>query len=209
MPLTEGKPPPRLVEPLGRQHDRASFSCGKSALDQYLKQLARQDARRHVAAPFVLVPERGDKTILGYYTLSSFAVDLADLPQDVARQLPAYPNVPITLLGRLAVDQRHAGQGFGEFLLMVAPRIHTIVPDCCRCGCCRRDRCERRPALQALQFHPVSRSPKPPFPSHANDRRSLQMTLAGTGCTGAAMTRHSARVEMAPISRVPDAGERR
>ena len=119
MPI-EGQPTERLVEPLGRQHDRASFSCGNPALDQYLKQLARQDARRHVAAPFVLVPEPGDKTILGYYTLSSFAVDLSDLPQDVARKLPAYPNVPVTLLGRLAVDQRHAGQGLGEFLLIDA-----------------------------------------------------------------------------------------
>ena len=37
-----------------------------------------------------------------------------------ARKLPSYPNVPVTLLGRLAVDQRHAGQDLGEFLLMDA-----------------------------------------------------------------------------------------
>jgi GNAT superfamily N-acetyltransferase len=109
-----------LVEPLGKQHDRASFSCGNPALDEYLKQRARQDARRYVAAPFVLVPGPGEKTIHGYYTLSSFAVDLSDLPQDTARKLPSYPNVPVTLLGRLAVDQRHARQGLGEFLLMDA-----------------------------------------------------------------------------------------
>jgi len=109
-----------LVEPLGKQHDRASFSCGNPALDEYLKQRARQDAGRYVAAPFVLVPGPGEKTILGYYTLSPFAVDLSDLPQDTARKLPSYPNVPVTLLGRLAVDQRRARQGLGEFLLMDA-----------------------------------------------------------------------------------------
>jgi len=109
-----------LVEPLDRHHDRASFSCGNPALDDYLKQRARQDARRYVAAPFVLVPAPGEKTILGYYTLSSFAVDLEQLPEDVAKKLPSYPNVPVTLLGRLAVDRRHARQGFGEFLLMDA-----------------------------------------------------------------------------------------
>src|SRR5947209_7889427 len=101
---SESTPPHWLVEPLGRQHDRASFACGTPVLDQYLKQLARQDARRYVAAPFVLVPGPGDNTILGYYTLSSFAVDLSDLLQESARKLPAYPNVPVTLLGRLAVD---------------------------------------------------------------------------------------------------------
>lgn len=109
-----------LVEPLERHHDRTSFSCGNPALDQYLKERARQDARRYVAAPFVLIPAPGEKTILGYYTLSSFAIDLAELPEDTARKLPSYPNVPVTLLGRLAVDQRHAGQGYGEFLLMDA-----------------------------------------------------------------------------------------
>jgi GNAT superfamily N-acetyltransferase len=119
---SERTPPEGLVEPLGGQHDRASFSCGNEALDRYLKQLARQDARRHVAAPFVLVPGPRDKTILGYYTLSSFAVDLSDLPPDIARKLPAYPNVPVTLLGRLAVDQQHAGLGLGELLLMDALR---------------------------------------------------------------------------------------
>jgi GNAT superfamily N-acetyltransferase len=109
-----------LVEPLGKQHDRAAFSCGNPSLDEYLKERARQDARRYVAAPFVLVPGPGDTTILGYYTLSSFAIDLAELPADTARKLPSYPNVPVTLLGRLAVDERHAGQGLGEFLLMDA-----------------------------------------------------------------------------------------
>lgn len=106
-----------LVEPLRKQHDRAGFSCGNPSLDQYLKERARQDAQRYVAAPFVLVSGPGEKTILGYYTLSSFSIDLSDLPYDTARKLPSYPNIPVTLLGRLAVDQRHAGQGYGEFLL--------------------------------------------------------------------------------------------
>lgn len=111
-----------LVEPLGKHHDRAAFSCGNEILDRYLKELARQDARRLVAAAFVLVDESVPKTILGYYTLSSFAIGLTDLPAAVVRKLPAYPNVPVTLLGRLAVDRRYKGQGLGEFLLMDALR---------------------------------------------------------------------------------------
>jgi len=113
---------PCLVEPLGRHHDRAGFSCGNETLNRYLKEIARQDARRLVAAPFVLVDETVPKTILGYYTLSSFSVSLADLPEEVARKLPSYPNVPVTLLGRLAVDHRYQGRGLGAFLLMDALR---------------------------------------------------------------------------------------
>jgi GNAT superfamily N-acetyltransferase len=115
-----------LVEPLARKHDRAAFSCGNQILNHYLKELASQDARRRVAAPFILVAEIAPQSILGYYTLSSFGIILADLPDDVARKLPAYPVVPATLLGRLAVDRRYHGQGVGEFLLMDALRRSLV-----------------------------------------------------------------------------------
>ena len=109
-----------MVEPLGNHHNREDFSCGNSGLDRYLKEQARQDLRRGCAAPFVLAPERGGTSILGYYTLSSYGVDIGEFPADVAKKLPRYPLIPATLLGRLAVDRRYQGQGVGEFLLMDA-----------------------------------------------------------------------------------------
>jgi len=113
---------PCRIEPLGKKHDRAAFSCGKEALDRYIKYQARQDARRNVAAPFVAVDMEGNPAVLGYYTLSAFAVDLVALPENVARKLPHYPLVPATLLGRLAIDQQYKGRGLGEFLLIDALR---------------------------------------------------------------------------------------
>jgi GNAT superfamily N-acetyltransferase len=111
-----------LIGPLAKHHDRTAFSSGNETLDRYLKEIASQDARRHVAAPFVLTEQSSLKTILGYYTLSAFSVDLGDLPAEVGRKLPSYPIVPATLLGRLAVDRRHHGRGIGELLLMDALR---------------------------------------------------------------------------------------
>jgi GNAT superfamily N-acetyltransferase len=107
------------VEPLGRQHDRSVFHCGEEALDRYLRQQARQDADKRVAAPFVAVSPP-DKRVLGYYTLSASVLTLADLPDELARKLPRYPQLPVTLLGRLAVDQATKGQGLGEHLLLDA-----------------------------------------------------------------------------------------
>ncbi len=107
------------VEPLGRQHDRTAFHCGAEALDRYLKQQARQDAEKRVAAPFVAVSPP-DTRVLGYYTLSASVLTVADLPDDLARKLPRYPQLPVTLLGRLAVDQSARGQGLGEHLLLDA-----------------------------------------------------------------------------------------
>ena len=68
-----------------------------------------------MAAPFVLVLP--DQTIAGYYTLASTSVQLGELPERTVRKLPRHPLVPATLLGRLAVDRRHQGKGYGRFLL--------------------------------------------------------------------------------------------
>jgi GNAT superfamily N-acetyltransferase len=111
-----------VVELLRNDHKRADFSCGDASLDGYLKQQAGQDLRRACATPFVLVPEHGDTLILGYYTLSSYGIDIGELPADVAKKLPRYPVIPATLLGRLAVDRRYQGQGTGAFLLVDALR---------------------------------------------------------------------------------------
>jgi GNAT superfamily N-acetyltransferase len=76
---------------------------------------AGQDARKNIAAPFVLILPDG--TVAGYYTLSSTAIHLAELPEKTARKLPRYPLLPATLLGRLAVDRHHQGKGYGRFML--------------------------------------------------------------------------------------------
>lgn len=107
------------VEPLGKTHDRSSFACGSEPLDRYLRQQARQDADKRVAAPFVLV-EPPSRQVLGYYTLSASVIVADALPLTLAKKLPRYPQLPVTLLGRLAVDQSQKGKGLGAFLLMDA-----------------------------------------------------------------------------------------
>ena len=109
------------VEPLGTRHDRSTFSCGVEPLDRYLREQARQDARKRVAAPFVLC-EGTSHAVLGYYTLSALNVDVGAWPEEVAKKLPKYPLVPTTLLGRVAIDLRLRGTGAGEYLLMDALR---------------------------------------------------------------------------------------
>lgn len=111
------------VEVLGSQHDRTQFESGVEPLDRYFRTQAGQDARKKMAAPFVLVLHDG--SVAGYYTLSSTAVRLPELPAAAVRKLPRYPLIPATLLGRLAVDQRFQGKGYGRFLL--ADALHRAV----------------------------------------------------------------------------------
>lgn len=111
------------VEVLGPQHDRSGFDSGVEHLDRYFQTQAGQDARKKMAAPFVLVLTDGG--VAGYYTLSATAVKLPGLPPAIARKLPRYPLIPATLLGRIAIDRRFQGRGYGRFLL--ADALHRAV----------------------------------------------------------------------------------
>jgi ribosomal protein S18 acetylase RimI-like enzyme len=100
------------------RHDRSGFRCGAASLDIYLKERAAQDMRRRFAACYVALTEA--QRVIGYYTLSSADLPLRDLPEEMARKLPRYPNVPAALLGRLAVDQDFQRRGLGGVLLVDA-----------------------------------------------------------------------------------------
>jgi len=113
--VTSEKTETLRVEALASHHVRDNFSSGVESLNRYFRSQAGQDARKRMAAPFVLILPGGD--IGGYYTLSSTTLVPPDLPLEVIRKLPRYPKIPATLLGRLAVDKRYQGRGFGRFLL--------------------------------------------------------------------------------------------
>jgi predicted GNAT family N-acyltransferase len=106
------------IEPLGKKHDRAAFFCGKDSLNQYLKNQAGQAVGKNLAAVFVLTPD--GKKVSGYYTLSSYAVKLDEIPEEIARKLTRMQEVPATLLGRLARSAEFRRQRVGEILLVDA-----------------------------------------------------------------------------------------
>ena len=99
------------TEALENFHDRSGFRCGVGDLDDYLVRQASQDVRRRVAAVFVMVAEEAPERIVGYYTLSSYAIRTTDLPEETMRKLPRYPTTPATLIGRLARNLDCPGTG--------------------------------------------------------------------------------------------------
>ncbi len=109
----------RAIEPLGK-HDRAAFSCGVAALDDWFHRRAGQDERRDVTRVFVAIDDRYG--IVGFYSLSAFTLAIADPPPEHAKRLPRYDAIPAALIGRLARDERVSGEGLGELLLADAMR---------------------------------------------------------------------------------------
>jgi len=112
------KHPERSIEVFDeKRHASKTFSCGIESLDLYFRSRARQDRDKYAAAVFVIVE---GTAVIGYYTLSSYTVNPGALPAELACKLARYPNLPATLIGRLAVDQRYQRNGFGEELLLDA-----------------------------------------------------------------------------------------
>jgi predicted GNAT family N-acyltransferase len=114
--MTEQFPP--TIELLNKHHNRSGFLCGESLLDDYLRQYAKQDAKRRISRIFVATFP-GSRRVAGYYTLSATSFMKSDLPAQQAKKLPQYP-VPAAIIGRLAVDQKWQGTGLGRFLLVDA-----------------------------------------------------------------------------------------
>ncbi|RYZ51238.1 MAG: GNAT family N-acetyltransferase [Chitinophagaceae bacterium] len=117
-----------LAHKLLSKHNRKAFNCGKAPLDNYIKTQVNQDIKRRLAACFVIVDE--NEEVKGYYTLSNDGVPMDELPDNVRSKMPkGYGHLPVTLLGRLAVDVKSKGQGLGETLLMDALRRSFDLSD--------------------------------------------------------------------------------
>ena len=107
------------IELLAPHHEREAFSCGNERLDRYLHSVATQDKKKNIAIPYVIF-DRNRQTIIGYYTLSMSGINLAQLPEQMAKKLPKYPIVGVTLIGRLAVSNDYKGSGWGKLLILDA-----------------------------------------------------------------------------------------
>jgi GNAT superfamily N-acetyltransferase len=111
------------LEPLAKQHERATFSCGVQSLDHYLKTQASQDMRRKANAVFVMVSAQAPTRIVGYFTLCAYTLSQDEVPEAARKHIPRYPLVSATLIGRLAVDKSEQGRGVGAVLLARALRM--------------------------------------------------------------------------------------
>lgn len=103
--------------PFKRAYKRDHFDCGKPSLNNYLQRNATKDVKNGACTCFVLVNEKDE--VLAYYTLSTDTIPIDSAPEAYKKKIK-YPTVPVILLGRLAIDTKHSGKGYGKFLLIDA-----------------------------------------------------------------------------------------
>lgn len=119
--VPDSSEPKWAVEPFDRsRHNRSKFDCGVPILNEWLATKVSQFEKKNLARTYILV-ESGSIVVKGYYALSNHSIIYDALPEDQAQGLPRI-DVPVVLIGRLAVDLSTQGQGLGEFLLIDALR---------------------------------------------------------------------------------------
>jgi len=106
------------IELLDSSLNKKDFSCGKDMLDNYLHTQASQDVKRKLCVVFAMSE---DTTIQGYYTLSNASIPAELMPEAIKKKMPrSYEALPVTLLGRLAIDVKFKGQGLDGIILLDA-----------------------------------------------------------------------------------------
>jgi GNAT superfamily N-acetyltransferase len=127
--VTRTKPSEVLApERLGSHHDLTRFRNGRhDSLDSWLRDRAIASeglsARTYVACA-AQTPTR----VIGYYAISTAMVHRAALPTAKPRRgMPE--EIPVLLLGRLAVDADYQGNGLGTDLLIDALRRCLIAAE--------------------------------------------------------------------------------
>ena len=105
-------------EAISRKHDRKSFDCGDTSLNDFLRHYARQSHEFGAAKTFLAI-EKADNRSVGFYSLAPAALAYADTPETVRRGLARH-DVPGFRLARLAIDLRWQGQGLGGQLFAAA-----------------------------------------------------------------------------------------
>jgi GNAT superfamily N-acetyltransferase len=112
-------------EPIEARHEVGAFSCGKPALDNWLKTRAFANQRNGFASVMV-VHEKN--RVAGFYALAPTAILPASMPRSLRTGQPPNP-VPCLLLGQLATDLKCAGRGVGTALLADALRRSVRAAD--------------------------------------------------------------------------------
>ena len=115
-------------EPLRGKNCTEGFSCGEPELDTWIDSYARHAEAAGTARTFVTTA--GDEQVVGFYALAASSVAPHDATERLMKGLPARRPVPVIVLTRLGVDERHQGSGVGRSLMQDAVlRCHQVADD--------------------------------------------------------------------------------
>ncbi|MBA5776462.1 GNAT family N-acetyltransferase [Stappia sp. F7233] len=145
------RPEPHLSAPvpLTSEHDHSGFDCGEPALNEWLRHRALKNESRFSRTYVVCEENR----VAAYFCISAGAVERASAPGKIRRNAP--DAIPVSVIGRLAVDRSHSGKGLGADILSDALRRIAIASQSIGIGALlvhAKDDAAKRFYLQCAEF---------------------------------------------------------
>lgn len=107
--------------PLAPEHDLSTFDCGDPALNDWLLQRALKNESRFSRTYVACDGNR----VVAWFCISAGAVKRTEAPGRIRRNAP--DAIPVSVIGRLAVDRAYAGKGLGASMLSDALRRIAVA----------------------------------------------------------------------------------
>lgn len=106
---------------LSETHDLSGFDCGDHALNDWLKHRALKNESRF-SRTYVVCSGRA---VVAYFCISAGGIERSQAPSKLRRNAP--DQIPVSIVGRLAVCRSQQGRGLGSSLLGEALRRVAIA----------------------------------------------------------------------------------
>ena len=94
------------------EHSLEEFDCGETSLNEWLKKRALKNDVGDASRTYVVCC---DNIVVAYYPLHLGCIQHSDAVRKIKRNMP--DPIPAIVLGRLAVDLNHQGQGLAKGLI--------------------------------------------------------------------------------------------
>lgn len=146
-------------ELLNADHDKNQFDCGNETLNEWLNKRALKNQGSGASRTLVIC---SDNQVIGYYALASGSIERMAAPKTIARNMPE--PIPVTVLGRLAIDLQFQGQSLGAALLKDSILRTVLV--------------SRNIGVRAMLVHAISEDAKRFYSSYGFEESLInEMTL--------------------------------
>jgi len=124
-------------------HDRESFDCGETELNEFIQQRAVKHMEASVSITMVLpastLLSNGKYPICAFFTVAPSSLNKESLPPTQKKNLPNYP-VPVFLIAQMAVHSECKRKGLGKITLTKAleylwdinkcMKAYAVIVDC-------------------------------------------------------------------------------
>jgi hypothetical protein len=95
------------------EHDSGDFDCGDNVLNDWLRRRALANQISLASRTFVICTD--GRHVVAYYSLATGAIARELAPGAIRRNMPE--QIPLIVVGRLAVDVRHQKASLGRAML--------------------------------------------------------------------------------------------